>query len=138
MPFLDLFSKTKSNGLPPHLPCGCAINLLPGTMPPHCRIYSLSQAEQKAIEMYLQGALNQQYVLPSISPASAGFFFVEKISGGLCPCIDYHSLNQISVKYTYSLPLVSSALEQVQSAPIFTKLDLRSAFNLLPLCAGDE
>lgn len=54
------------------------------------------------------------------------------------PCIDYRALNEISVKYPYPLPLVPAALEQLREATIFTKLDLRSAYNHIRVRAGDE
>ncbi|KAL0195693.1 hypothetical protein M9458_009265, partial [Cirrhinus mrigala] len=54
------------------------------------------------------------------------------------PCIDYRALNDITVKYRYPLPLVPSALEQLRSARFFTKLDLRSAYNLIRIREGDE
>lgn len=57
---------------------------------------------------------------------------------GLRPCIDYHGLNRITVKYPYSLHLVSSALELLRSAWIFSKLDLRSTNNLIRLQQNDE
>ena len=82
------------------------------------------------MENYIREALKQGYVRKSTSPASASFFFVEKKDGGLCPCIDYRGLNDVTVKYRYPLPLVPSALEQLREACFFTKLDLRSAYNL--------
>lgn len=45
------------------------------------------------MEEYITEALAQGYIKLSTSPASAGFFFVEKKEGGLSPCIDYRGLN---------------------------------------------
>lgn len=42
------------------------------------------------------------------------------------------------VKYRYPLPLVPAALEQLSNAQFFTKLDLRSAYNLVRIREGDE
>ncbi|KAK3554597.1 hypothetical protein QTP70_027889, partial [Hemibagrus guttatus] len=66
------------------------------------------------------------------------FFFVAKKDGGLRPCIDYRALNRITVKFRYPLPLVPVALEHLRGATIFTKLDLRSVYNLIRICEGDE
>ncbi|KAK3549364.1 hypothetical protein QTP70_035069 [Hemibagrus guttatus] len=68
----------------------------------------------------------------------AGFFFVGKKDGGLRPCIDYRGLNTITVRYPYPLPLVPAALEQLRGARFFTKLDLRSTYNLVRIHEGDE
>ncbi len=74
----------------------------------------------------------------STSPAASSFFFVAKKDGGLRPCIDYRALNKITVKFRYPLPLVPAALEHLRGATIFTKLDLRSAYNLIRIREGDE
>ncbi|KAK3506816.1 hypothetical protein QTP70_029068, partial [Hemibagrus guttatus] len=67
-----------------------------------------------------------------------GGFFVGKKDGSLRPCIDYRGLNAITVRYPYPLPLVPAALEQLRGARVFTKLDLRSAYNLVRIREGDE
>lgn len=54
---MEAFSKTKMSGLPHHRPYDCAINLLPGTMPPRNWLYSLSLTEQQPIEEYVYEAL---------------------------------------------------------------------------------
>ncbi len=61
-----------------------------------------------------------------------------KKGGGLRPCIDYRSLNSQTVKFVYPLPLVPTALEELRGARIFSKLDLRSAYNLVRIRKGDE
>lgn len=60
------------------------------------------------MEEYIQEALVQKYIIPSTSPASTGFYFIEKIKGDPQPCIDYRGL--ITVKYSYPLPLVPVTL----------------------------
>ncbi|KAI2665884.1 Transposon Tf2-6 polyprotein [Labeo rohita] len=87
---------------------------------------------------YIQEELAKGFIRPSTSPASAGFFFVKKKDGGLRPCIDYRPLNDITVKYRYPLPLVPPALEQLRTARFYTKLDLRSAYNIIRIREGDE
>ncbi|KAL0179640.1 hypothetical protein M9458_025082, partial [Cirrhinus mrigala] len=127
---LEAFSRSRATRLPPHRPGDCAIDLIPGATPP--------RAESEAMNAYIQEELAKGFITPSTSPASAGFFFVKKKDGGLRPCIDYRGLNEVTIKYRYPLPLVPSALEQLRSARIFTKLDLRSAYNLIRIRAGDE
>ncbi|KAL0188510.1 hypothetical protein M9458_015609, partial [Cirrhinus mrigala] len=135
---LEAFSRAKATQLPPHRPGDCAIDLIPGAVPPKGRIFPLSQPKSEAMHKYIQEELAKGFITPSTSPASAGFFFVKKKDGGLHPCIDYRGLNEVTIKYRYPLPLVPSALEQLRSAKLFTKLDLRSAYNLIRIRAGDE
>ncbi|KAL0185475.1 hypothetical protein M9458_021172, partial [Cirrhinus mrigala] len=134
----EVFSKSQATQLPPHRASDCAIELLPGTTPPKGRIFPLSQPETEAMKAYIEEELAKGFIVPSTSPASAGFFFVKKKDGSLRPCIDFRGLNDITVKYRYPLPLVPPALEQLRSARYFTKLDLRNAYNLIRIREGDE
>ncbi len=134
----EAFSKVKALHLPPHRASDCAIDLLPGSQPPKGRVFPLSQPEAEAMKSYIEEELAKGFIRPSTSPASAGFFFVKKKDGGLRPCIDYRSLNSITCKFRYPLPLVPSALEQLRRARYFTKLDLRCAYNLIRIREGDE
>ncbi len=120
----EAFSKSKASQLPPHQSNDCAIDLLPGAMPTRGRVFPLSQPESEAMKAYIEEELAKGFIRPSISPASAGFFFVKKKDGGLRPCIVYRSLNDITVKFRYPLPLVLATLEQLHTAKYFTKLDL--------------
>ncbi|KAI2650571.1 Transposon Tf2-9 polyprotein [Labeo rohita] len=108
---IEAFSKSKATQLPPHRPSDCAIELLPGTTPPKGRIFPLSQPESEAMKNYIEEELSKGFIRPSTSPAAAGFFFVKK---------------------------KDAALEQLRQAKYFTKLDLRSAYNLFRIREGDE
>ncbi|KAK3513653.1 hypothetical protein QTP70_028807, partial [Hemibagrus guttatus] len=136
--FSDVFCPRKASKLPPHRPWDCAIDLIPGEPVPRGKIYSLSIPEEKAMEEYIKEALSQGYIRPSTSPSASSFFFVAKKDGGLRPCIDYRALNKITFKFRYPLPLVPLALERLRGATVFTKLDLRSAYNLIRIREGDE
>lgn len=74
----QVFSKARATSLPPHRPYDCAIDLLPGTSPAKEQLYSLSEPERQAIEEYIRTSLAAGIIRPSLSPAGAGFFFVEK------------------------------------------------------------
>ncbi len=102
------------------------------------RLYSLSAPERGALENYLTESLAAGIIVPSSSPAGAGFFFVKEKDGSLRPCINYRGLNDITVKNRYPLPLMSSAFEILQGAKVFTKLDLRNAYHLVRIKEGDE
>ncbi|KAK3561122.1 hypothetical protein QTP86_028295 [Hemibagrus guttatus] len=63
---------------------------------------------------YIKEALAVSHICLSTSPAVAGFFFVEKRTVAYTPAL------------ITELPLVPAALEQLQEACIFTKLDLQN------------
>lgn len=89
------------------------------------------------MEDYIKEALQQQFIRPSTSPAAFSFFFVGKKDGGLRPCIDYHKLNNQTVK-PYPVPLVPTPLKELRGACIFSKLDFRSDYNLVRIRNGDK
>jgi hypothetical protein len=64
--------------------------------------------------------------------------FVKKKDGSLRMYVDYRGLNKVIKKNHYLLPLISGLLEQLGSAKIFTKIDLRGAYNLVRVKEGDE
>ena len=42
------------------------------------------------------------------------------------------------MKYSYLIPLIATVIESMHRARSFTKLDLRSAYNLVRIREGDE
>ncbi len=90
------------------------------------------------MDKYIQESIKAGLIRPSSSPAGAGFFFIKKKDDSLRPCIDYHGLNDITVKNRYPLSLMSSAFELLQGAKVFTKLDLRNAYHLVHIHEGNE
>jgi hypothetical protein len=52
--------------------------------------------------------------------------FVEKKDGTQRMCIDYRSLNEVTIKNKYPLPRIEDLLDQMMGASIFLKIDLRS------------
>jgi hypothetical protein len=81
--------------------------------------------------------VTESHIRPSTSPVSSSFLFVKKKEGGLRLCIDYRGLNSITVGFSYPLPLIAMAVESFYVF-FLTKLDLRSAYNLVRIREGDE
>jgi hypothetical protein len=53
-------------------------------------------------------------------------------------CVNYRELNKVTKKNSYPLPLISGLLEQLGSAKILTKIDLRGAYNIVRVKEGDK
>src|SRR5260221_7303026 len=65
-------------------------------------------------------------------------FFVKKKEGSLHLVQDYRKLNEITIKNSYLLPLVSNMLTRLCDAEWFTTLDLHWGFNNICLKEGDK
>ena len=53
-------------------------------------------------------------------------------------CVDYRGLNKVTILNRYPLPLMNELRDRVHEAKIFTKLDLKSGYNLIRIKEGDE
>ena len=136
--YRDVFEKKNADTLPQHRPYDCGIDLQEGTQPPFGPIYSLSQNELAALREYLDENLAKNFIQHSKSPTGAPILFVKKKDGSLRMCRDYRGLNKITIKNRYPLPLISGLFDQLSQAKIYTKIDLRGAYNLVRIKAGDE
>ena len=136
--FADVFSKEKADILPQHRKYDCSIDIKDGKQPPFGPIYNLTQPELKALREYIDENLAKGFIRNSRSPAGAPILFVKKKDGSLRLCVDYRGLNALTIKNRYPLPLISQLLDQLSQAKIFTKIDLRGAYNLVRVKAGDE
>ena len=136
--FADVFSKAKANVLPPHRPYDHTIDLDPESTIPYGPIYRLSEIELAALRNFIEEYTAKGFIRPSKSPAGAPILFVKKKDGSLRLCVDYRSLNKITRKDRYPLPRIDELLDRLRSAYIFTKLDLRSGYNLVRMREGDE
>src|SRR5260221_995972 len=65
-------------------------------------------------------------------------FFVKKKEGSLHLVQDYRKLNEIMIKTSYPLPLVSDMLTRLRNMEWFTTLDLHWGFNNVCLKEGDK
>ena len=52
--------------------------------------------------------------------------------------MDYHNLNDQTVKNNYPLPLITELIDNMGSKKVFTKMDLRWGFNNVRIKEGDE
>lgn len=64
--------------------------------------------------------------------------FTKKKDGSLRLCVDYRGLNQITKWNHYPLPLIGNLLDQLQSAKVFTKIDLHAGYNNIRIAPRHE
>lgn len=136
--FADVFSGTNADKLPPRRPYDHKIELEPGTTPPYGPIYKQSEAELKVIKGFIDEYLAKGFIRPSSSPAGAPIVFAKKKDGSLRLCVDYRGINKITKKNRYPLPRIDELLDRLSRARIFSKIDLKSGYNLVRIADGDE
>jgi hypothetical protein len=52
-------------------------------------------------------------------------------------CIDYRSLNDVTIKDKYPLPCIEDLLNQMRGGRVFSKIDLRSGYHQMKIRPSD-
>jgi len=115
-----------------------AIDLKEMFKPKKGRIYPLSKNEREEVQNFVEDQLRKGYIRPSKSPQISPVFFVSKKDGSKRMVMDYHSLNNQTVKNNYPLLLITDLIDNMGSKRVFTKMDLQWDFNNVRIKEGDE
>jgi hypothetical protein len=113
------------------------IELVPGTAPIFKRPYRMAANQLAELKGQLQELLDKGYIRPSASPWGALVIFVPKKDGTQRMCVDYRSLNEVTIKNKYHLPRIDDLFNQLKGACVFLKIDLRSGYHQLKIRATD-
>ena len=102
------------------------------------RIYPLSKNEREEVQNFVEDQLRKGYIRLSKSPQTSPVFFVGKKNRSKWMVMDYHNLNDQTVKNNYLLPLITDLIDSMGSKQVFTKMDLQWGFNNVRIKKGDE
>jgi hypothetical protein len=134
--FPDVFPE-ELPGMPPDREVEFVIDLLPRTAPISKRPYMISVEELKELKKQLTELQEAGYIRPSFSPWGAPVLFVQKKDGSHRMCVDYKSLNYVTVKNQYALPRIEDLFDQMRGARVFSKIDLRSGYHQMKIRPSD-
>jgi hypothetical protein len=98
--FPDVFLE-ELHGLPPERKVEFSIELIPSTAPIYKGAHRVSGPELVELKKQIDELLEKGYIGPSTSPWAAPVLFVEKKDGTKRMCIDYSSLNEVTIKNKY-------------------------------------
>ncbi|MBW0535590.1 hypothetical protein O181_075305 [Austropuccinia psidii MF-1] len=111
---------------------------LEGSRPPVGVIDSLSKEESDTLRAYISENVEKGFIRPTSSSTGEPVLFVKKKDGCLRLCVDYHNLNAVIRKNKHPVPPMNHLLNVLNGSSIFSKIDLRGAYNLLIIKEGDE
>ena len=135
---LEAFNEDRAEVLPEHRVYDCSIDLKPNATLYYGPVYPTTPTERQIIKEYVDDMERKGFIRRSRSPAGYPILVHDKKDGGSRICVDYRKLNDQTIKNAYPIPLVLSVFESMKGAQYFTKLDLKSAYNLIRIKEGDE
>jgi hypothetical protein len=124
-------------GMPPDREIEFVTELPPGTAPIFQRPYRMAASQLAELKEQLQKLLDKGYIRPSASPWRAPVIFVPKKDGTQRMCVDYCSLNEVTIKNMYPLHRIDDLFDQLKGACVFSKIDLQSRYHQLKIRATD-
>ena len=124
-----MFGKIKSERISTKKIWDHTIDLKEMFKPKKGRIYPLSKNKKEEVQNFIGDQLRKGYIRLSKSPQMSPVFFVSKKNRGKRMIIDYHNLNDQTVKNNCPLPLITDLIDNMGSKQVFTKIDLWWGFN---------
>jgi hypothetical protein len=134
--FPDVFPE-ELPGMPPDRDIEFVIELKPGTAPIYKTPYRMATPELAELKENIKELLEKWFIHPSSSPWGAPMIFVLKKDGTQRLCVDYHILNEVTIKNKYPLPRIDDLFDQLHGASVFSKIDLRSGYHQLKIWECD-
>ena len=106
---------------------------MPGSRPIYKKPYRMGSEELAELKKQLDEQLRKGFIRPSASPWGSPVLLVSKKDGTIRLCIDYRSLNEVTIKNKYPLPKIEDLFDQLNGARVFSKIDLRSGYYQLKI-----
>ena len=120
-------------GNAPRRPVEHEIVLRDNAMPKKLSPYPLSPEKRRAMQQQVGDLLEQGAIEPSFSPWSSPLLFVRKKDYTWRMCVDFRNLNTDTKPDAYPLPKISTLLQRIGQASLFSKIDLASGFHQVPV-----
>jgi hypothetical protein len=130
--FPDVFPEELPS-MPPNRDIEFVIELKPGTGPIYKTPNRMATPELAELKEHIKELLEKGFIRPNSSPWGAPMIFIPKKNGTQRLCMDYHALNEVTVKNKYPLPRIDDLFDQLCGVCVFSKIDLRSRYHQLKI-----
>jgi hypothetical protein len=128
--FPDVFPE-ELRGMPPDRDIELVIELKPDTAPIYKTLFRMTTPELAELKERIKELLEKGFIRPSSSLWGASVIFVPKKDDTQRLCVDYHALNEVTVKNKYPLPRIDDLFDKFHGACVFSKINLRLGYHQL-------
>jgi hypothetical protein len=135
---IKAFLPQDARKLAPRRPWDYKIELQPGKDPLYQKTRPISPKELKCVRKWLDKNLEKGFIRKSKARCAAPLLLAAKPGDGIRIYQNYKSLNNITIKNRYPLPLIRETLNSICRAKHYTKLDIIAAFNNIRIAEGHE
>jgi hypothetical protein len=94
------------------------------SLPPNVHPYHHPFSQKNEIEKIVHEFLEMGVICPSTIPYSSLVVMVLKKEGTWLMCLDFCTLNKLTIKDKFPIPVIDDLLDELSGAQYFTKLDL--------------
>jgi CxxC motif-containing protein len=84
----------------------------------------MATTELAELQEHVKELLEKGFICPSSSPWGVPVIFVPKKDGTQRMCVDYRTLNEVTVKNKYPLPRIDDLFDELRGVCVFSKIDL--------------
>jgi hypothetical protein len=124
-------------GLPPQHARDHRILLKPDAQPVAIHPYRYLATHKDELERQCASMIKQGIIHRSDSPFSSSVLLVKKPDGSWRFCVDYQTLNAVTIKDAFPILVVDELLNELHGAKFFSKIDLRSGYHQVLMRPAD-
>jgi hypothetical protein len=136
--FVDIVVDELPHSLPPIRSIDHRIDLIPGEILPNKATYRLTPQDNEEVKNQVQEFLDKGLIREILSPCAVPTVLSPKKDGGWRVCTDCRSINKITIRCIFHLPIMDDLMDCLSGAIFFPKIDLKSGCHQIRMREGDE